>query len=307
MRLGTCAGRAAAGMQPAPSPAMARPTRFAQLAAWPIAGLLALMSLVGLLARGTYAQEQPAWAAQAVGQDWFDLLIAVPCLAICGDRARAGSYRWSVLLAGAYAYVVYELAIYAFAVHFNALFFVYCATLGLASYALIAILGNLGMRPEPVEHGAARLAGGWLVALGGLFALMWLLEDVPAVARDMRPASLAETGLFTNPVHVIDLSFVLPAHVIAGVLLWRGRARGEVLAPVLLAFGVLMSASIGGMMLAIRLAGGAGPVPVIVAMFIVTAITAALLWRVLYGLVHPVREELRDDVRDRSQGAPRRV
>ncbi len=115
MRLGTCAGRAAAGMQPAPSPAMARPTRFAQLAAWPIAGLLALMSLVGLLARGTYAQEQPAWAAQAVGQDWFDLLIAVPCLAICGDRARAGSYRWSVLLAGAYAYVVYELVIYTFA------------------------------------------------------------------------------------------------------------------------------------------------------------------------------------------------
>ncbi len=286
---------------------MARPTRFAQVAAWPIAALLAILSLVGLVARGTYAQEQPAWAAQAVGQDWFDLLIAVPCLAICGFRARTGASRWNALLAGAYAYVVYELAIYAFAVHFNALFLVYCATLGLASYALIAILGNLGLQPQPVERGTARLAGGWLVALGGLFALMWLLEDLPAVVRGLRPASLAQTGLFTNPVHVIDLSFVLPAHVIAGVLLWRGRARGEVLAPVLLAFGVLMSASIGGMMLAIRLGGGAGPIPVIVAMFIITAITAALLWRVLYGSVHAIREGLRDDVRDPSQPGPRRV
>ncbi|MGE5187211.1 MAG: hypothetical protein ACM31C_34420 [Acidobacteriota bacterium] len=286
---------------------MARPTRFAQVAAWPIAALLAIVSLAGLVARGTYAQERPAWAAEAVGQDWFDLLIAVPCLAICGVRARAGSYRWNVLLAGAYAYVVYELAIYAFAVHFNALFFAYCATLGLASYALIASLGNLGLRPEPVERGTARLAGGWLVALGGLFAIMWLVEDVPAVERGLRPASLEATGLVTNPVHVIDLSFVLPAHVIAGVLLWRRRAGGAVLAPVLLAFGVLMSASIGGMMLAIRLAGGAGPIPVIVAMFIVTAITAALLWRVLYVSVHTVREGLREDVRDPSQGAPGRV
>lgn len=256
-------------------------TRFGDLAAWPIAGLLAVMSLAGLLAHASYAQELPAWAAQAAGQDWFDLLIAVPCLAICGDRARTGSPRWNVLLAGTYGYVVYELAIYLFAIHFSSLFFVYCATFGLAAFALIAVLGELTRRPEPVEPRAARLAGGWLVAIGGLFMLMWLLEDVPAVMRGQTPASLIETGLFTNPVHVIDLSFVLPAHVIAGVLLWRRRLRGAVYGPVLLAFGTLMSASIGGMMVAIRLAGGVAPLPIAIAMVIVTAISGGLLWRVL--------------------------
>ena len=88
-----------------------------------MAVLLAAISLGGLLS-SAYARETPAWAAQAIGQDWFDVLIAAPWIAICGAAARRGSYRWGVLLAGGYGYVVYELLIYAFAVHFNVLFLV---------------------------------------------------------------------------------------------------------------------------------------------------------------------------------------
>jgi hypothetical protein len=47
-------------------------------------------------------------------------------------------------------------------------------------------------------------------------------------------AELEDTGLFTNPVHVLDLAFFLPASMLAGVLLRRGRAWGARLAPVML-------------------------------------------------------------------------
>jgi len=253
---------------------------FAYVAAWPVAVLLAVISLGGLLAPGAYAREAPAWIAQAMGQDWFDLLVAAPWIAVCGLRARTGAYRWGVLLAGGYAYAVYELAIYAFAVHFNALFLVYCAALGLASFALIATIGELLVHREPVHRRAAHLAGGYLIAIAALFGALWLLEDVPAVVGGAPPEALVETGLFTNPVHVIDLAFVLPAHAIAGILLLRGRPRGEVYAPILLAFGVVMAASIGGMMLAIRIAGGDAPVAVIIAMLAVAAANAGVLRRV---------------------------
>jgi hypothetical protein len=256
--------------------------RFSVVAAWPVALLLAIMSLAGVLAPGIYAREAAPWAAQAIGQDWFDLLIAAPVIAWCGVRARTGGYRWMVLLAGAYAYIVYELVLYAFAVHFNALFLVYCATLGLASFALIATIGELGRRVELVDRSAAHAAGGWLVAIGALFGALWLAEDVPAVLRGQPPASLVETGLATNPVHVIDLSFILPAHIVAGVLLWRRDRRGALFAPIVLAFGVLMSASIGGMMLQIRIAGGEAPAAVIAAMLVVTVVTGGMLWRVLH-------------------------
>jgi hypothetical protein len=255
--------------------------RFALLAAWPVASLLAAMSLGGILT-DAYAREAPAWIAQAIGQDWFDLLIAAPWIAICGIAARR-SYRWRILLAGAYGYVVYELFIYAFAIHFNAMFLLYCATLGMAAFALIALLGELRAEVREVDARGAHIGGAFLVGLGAVFALMWLAEDVPAVLANTPPASLVETGLLTNPVHAIDLSFVLPAHIVVGVLLWRRRDTGLLYAPVVLAFGIVMAASIGGMMLQIALAGGDAPVPVIAAMFTITVATAIVLVRVVTG------------------------
>ncbi len=252
---------------------------FAIAAAWPLAILLAVMSLGGLLT-SAYDREAPAWVEQAVGQDWFDLVIAAPLIAICGLCART-SPRWRVLLAGAYAYTVYELSIYVFAVHFNALFLIYCATLGLAAFALIALLGELRDEAPAIDRRAAHVGGGFLVALGAIFGLMWLAEDLPAVMRNTPSAVLAETGLLTNPVHAIDLSFVLPAHVVVGVMLWRRARAGELYGPGMLAFGVLMSASIGGMLVVIALRGGAAAVPVIAAMFAVAIASAAILARVL--------------------------
>jgi len=42
---------------------------------------------------------------------------------------------------------------------------------------------------------------------------------VPHALTRRHPATLAETGLWTNPVHVLDLAFLLPAMVLTGVLL----------------------------------------------------------------------------------------
>ena len=97
------------------------------LFAFPVALLMAVASLGGLLWPGTYARETASWTAQAVGQDWADLLIAVPWLLVAGVLARAGSRRALLVLGGGYLYTIYEFAIYAFAVRFNALFLVYCA------------------------------------------------------------------------------------------------------------------------------------------------------------------------------------
>ena len=253
---------------------------FPIFAAMPIATLLALLSGTGILYPAIYAQETPAWLGQAIGQDGFDLVIAAPGLVVCGYlaiRSTAGRF----VLAGAYAYVVYELVIYAFAVHFNALFLVYCATLGLASFALLGLIVEL--RDQVTSGPRWRLGGGFIVGIGVVFGLLWLAEDLPAVLRGTAPASLAETGLATNPVHVIDLSFVLPAHIVAGVALWQGRRLGAWAAPVLLAFGVPMAASIGTMMIMLFARGEPTPLLVIAMMFAMAAANAIVLTRLLFG------------------------
>jgi hypothetical protein len=218
-----------------------------------LATVLAAVSIFGIVLPSTYARETPAWAAQAVGQDWFDLLVAVPWLAVASRRAT-GAGR--LLLAGGVLYAVYELVIYAFGIHFNALFLLYCGALGLALVTLLLLVVSLLRLPPPAWPAAGapvRTVAGLLFGTGALLAFLWLAEIIPAMARGEMPASVAAAALPTNPVHVMDLSIILPAHIAAAALLLHRRPAGEVLATVLLAFGLLMAASIGGMLLVMRL------------------------------------------------------
>lgn len=239
-----------------------------------VAALLVVVSLGGLLLPATYARETPSWALQAIAQDWFDLAVAAPVLAISAALAVIGARRARFVLCGALAFAVYTLAIYCFAVHLNALFLVYCAAFGAASFGLATTASTLlrDRADEWFEDDLPRRRTAIaLIAIGGVFAALWLAQLIPAAWTGEPPRELVETGLPTNPVHVIDLSLVLPLHVLAGIALWQRRPIGLVLAPVLLAFGALMAASI-----AVLLAMSGGW-PVAGAMAAVSVLEAALL------------------------------
>jgi hypothetical protein len=111
---------------------------FAVRAAPALAALLALATLGGILLRSTYARETSTWAAQGTGQDWVNLLVVVPWMSLSGRRAARGSRRALLLLGGGLIYLVYGFLAYAFAVHFNVLFLLYCAVLGLSFFSLPA-------------------------------------------------------------------------------------------------------------------------------------------------------------------------
>ncbi|HEV8550764.1 MAG TPA: hypothetical protein VGQ57_17080 [Polyangiaceae bacterium] len=246
--------------------------------------LILAISLTGILHPGIYGRETANWAAQASGQDWVDLLLAVPWLALSAARARRGSRGALLLLAGGLGYAIYELMIYAFALHFNALFLVYCAALGFATCAFLGILHALlhhDVRGWFSERTRVRGAGIFLVLVGVGFALLWLSEIVPALVHGTAPASVVEAGIPSNPVHVLDLSLVLPAHVVGGVLLLRRHSLGYVAGPVLLAFGILMAASIAGMLVVMFLRGVAGALSVAGPMAALSALAAFFLSRLL--------------------------
>ena len=104
--------------------------------------------------------------------------------------------------------------------------FVYCGGLGFSFYALVVnlpslspseIAGRYGPR-APVKTVAVLL---FLIAFG--FAALWLGEIVPALVSGHAPKSVQDAGLFTSPVHVLDLSLLLPAFVITAVMLLRRK------------------------------------------------------------------------------------
>jgi hypothetical protein len=215
-----------------------------------LAILFAAASAGNIILPDAYARETPSWAAQGLGQDWVNLLVVVPVLLIAAALARRGSRRAGLLLGGAVAYTAYSLVLYAFAVHFNPLFLVYSVALGLSFYALLSVVVAC-CREDPRSWFSpappARAAGTFSIVLGVAFYALWLSEVIPALASGELPQSLAEVGLITNPVQVLDIGIVLPAFIVGGVALVRRRRLGYWLVPVMLAFAVLMDLALIGM------------------------------------------------------------
>lgn len=210
------------------------------------AGFMAVASLGGVLFPATYASEAPGWMVQALAQDWFDLVVVCPLLVVSAILSLRGSAIATSVLIGGVLFVVYSFVIYTFDVHFNALFLVYCATLGLAGYSLLGLVVGAVKPPvtELAGRGTAEFTGWLLVVVAALFAALWLKDIVPAIVSGSTPDVLRASGLPTNPVQVIDLSVFLPAQAMVGVSLLRRHPLGFALAPALLVFGILMSALI---------------------------------------------------------------
>lgn len=262
------------------------PTELARLrllsfAALVLAGLVAVAAAGGIALPSVYAQETATWAAQGLGQDWIDLLIVAPVLVICAIAITRRSRAALFVLGGTLLYLVYSFVLYAFAMHFNVLFLVYVAALGVSFYSLLGVGRHLQRERAatwfPDDLPFRRFGAWFLIVVAVAFAGLWLSSVVPALVRGTPPPELAEAGLITNPVHVLDLALLLPALFAGGVLLLRRRGPGRVLAPILLTFNTLMTLALVGMMVAMYQRGLSSDLTVAGAMGVLAVISGGLL------------------------------
>ena len=208
--------------------------------------LVSVASTAGIIFKDTYARETTNWAAQAISQDIVNL-VAVVVLLLAAYGANRGSLRAYLVWSGALLYLLYAYSIYAFDVHFNRFFLVYVAILGLSFYALVSSVIHLRLNDLTGYFAPTipiRLLGVFFLVLGALFYLLWLREDVTALLIGTIPPSVTQTNVPTNPVHVLDIGFYLPAMFITAWLLWRRHLWGYLLAGPLLVFSALMGTAI---------------------------------------------------------------
>jgi hypothetical protein len=251
-----------------------------------LALLTAASSAGGLFLPSIYLQETLPWATQLRGGDAVTLLIVAPVLLVSAALSRRGAIPARMVWQGTLLLLLYNFAIYAFAVHFNGLFLVYCGVLGLSFYSLLnsllshpsqEIADRYGPR-APVKTMAVVF---FLLALA--FAAQGLREIVPALLAGRPPGIVSDCGLLSYPVHVLDLSLFLPAYAITGVLLLRRRPRALAFAPVLMVFSLLMTATVAGLMAAMALEGLANDYFAAVIFLAVALGCAVLLGRYFRG------------------------
>lgn len=255
-----------------------------------ISVLVTATSLLGLLDQSVYGEETKNWATQARGQDIGNLL-AVVALLLSGYGYYRGSHRAALVWLGTLLYLVYAFIVYSMAVHFNALFLVYVAILGLSSYAVIFKVDALRVENEVFPRPAAgKLAGYTCIAIGVLFGLLWLSELIPATLAGEVPQSVVDAGLWVNPIHVIDLAVLLPAFIIAGYLTLHGKASGQFFVGPLLVFSVLMGASIVAAMVLMTFEGFGNTLPPLVMVSVVVLASLIAAARFLVGSYDQARD-----------------
>lgn len=250
-----------------------------------IAILVISSSLFGIFLPATYAQETPNWALQAVGQDIGNLIaVSLVLFAVLGLRRyplKGRLIRFGVLL-----YFIYAFLLYAFFVHFNFLFPIYVAVLGLSAFALISGVWQTDINgiPASFEGANTKLAGFTLIGIGILFGFVWLAEIVPALLSGTNTESAIMAGLWVNPVHVIDLAFVLPGMIATGILLLKKKPPGYLFAAPWLTFAVLMGASIVANMMLELGKGNMNVVPPMAMVSVVVLLSGIVLLIFLKGV-----------------------
>jgi hypothetical protein len=258
----------------------------------PLAILLGVATFAGVFNPDTYAKDAEYFATQGIAQDFISLFVTIPVLIVSFIYALRGSMRARLIWLGMLGYTLYSYILYAFFVNFNSLFLVYSATLALSLYAFVgaitttdqkaymeAVLANR-KNPARFKHRTAII----LFVVSALFYMMWLSEVTPALLGGYTPQSVIDNGLPSNPVHVLDLSFLLPGLIITGILILKNKPLGFVLAPAFFAYGAMLGLAIIAMIIMEVQAGYPLEIPPTVIFTLMTVSMTVLIINYTKGL-----------------------
>ena len=208
-----------------------------------VAVMLALAgNIMALSIKSIYASLTPIFFPQALAQDIANLVIVAPIWLILAVLSLRGSLRAYLSWLGVLAFTVYNYVIYTFSIPFGTLFLLWVAVFGMSLYALIggiATVHHNAVKSHFTNRRAIKVVAWFLIITAILFTFLWLSEDVPALLSGTRPQSLVDMALPTNPVHILDLAFFLPAILLIGVLLLKRKPLGYTLAPSAIIFLIL--------------------------------------------------------------------
>jgi hypothetical protein len=227
------------------------------------------------------------WARQTLAQDLIDVTVVFPLLAVLALIALRRSPVALIVWLGVLVSIVYSYVIYAFAIPFGPLHLMNTAVLGMSGWALAGGLVHMkaaGAGEWFDDRVPTRSTAAMLIVTGVAFYLLWLSEDVPAAIRGVAPESLREVGLLTNPVHVLDMAFLLPASIVSGVALLGRRRSSYWIPPVLLAAFVAISAGIIAISVLAARAGDESAMSVALGIGLLGSVQLVLLIRYLLHL-----------------------
>ena len=261
--------------------------------------LAAFAAAAGLVVTGLY-RDAPNWVQQARGTDLATLFIAVPVLVVGLWTAARGSAAGRLSVVAGLLYLVYNYAIFAFSVAMNPLTAVHFAIFGLSLWSLVlcaqAAVDASGAATERLNR---RASAGVLIAVAGMFGLLWLSQIAATTMTGTLAPDLVLAGISSNPVYALDLAFFLPLCALAGIGLLRGSGAAAYALPMLIWVPLMGAGILGGFVLA-AVAGDKVPIAVVSVIGTLCVVSASLA---VVAIVRPSAPVV--DPEHRAEGASR--
>ena len=190
---------------------------------------------VMLYAKGLYKNDSVSYASQAIGQDIVTLIIGLPLLLISLIIYRKNLLKGKLLLAGTLGYFLYTYTSYSFLSMYNSFFLIYVMLMSLSFYAFTLTMMSFDLETISScfsKKLPVKLIGGVLIFMAIAVGMMWLGIILPALKQGIFPKLLEHYSTLT--IQVLDLGFVVPTTILAGVLLIKRKPFGYLLASVMI-------------------------------------------------------------------------
>lgn len=196
-----------------------------------LAALMVVQSVLGRIFPEQYRDVE--WIRLTwLGNDWVTLVVGVPLLVASLLLARRGSIRGLLLWLGMLGYGAYNYAYYMLGAELNVFFPLYIMPLVLSVSTLILALSRIDVADAAASFRPkmpVRIIGGYLVFVAVGLAFVWM--GVWAAYVFAGQPTPVEPEAF-KLVAALDITIMVPALAFGGVLLWRRRAWGYIVAAI---------------------------------------------------------------------------
>jgi hypothetical protein len=165
-------------------------------------------------------------------QDILAVVLSVVLL-LLAFTSRESQLRKRVIAHGILGFFFYSYGIYAIERVYNWLYPIYLGIFGLSLFVLIYGVSTVPKNATAnlVVPSSVRILGaGYGILIAVIFNVIWFSQLVPLLRRGERIE-------FTYSIYIIDLSFVMPAFVIAAIMALRRHPTGLMGIPALFVLG----------------------------------------------------------------------
>ena len=235
---------------------------------------------VTISAKGLYKHMSADVAVQGVAQDIVTLIVGIPLLLLSLFLFRKGSFPGKVMLSGTLGYFMVTYIFYLTMAMYNEMYLVWVVLACSSFYGFFLSLLNFDVEKIKERYSdklPRRSVGIFLIVNSILIGLLWLSVVVPPLLDGSIYPEAVE-HYTTLIVQGFDLSILLPASFLAGLLLMRRSSYGFLLAPPYMVFLSILMTALTAKIIGMTLTGvNPGPSIVIIPLINIISIVITVL------------------------------